>query len=76
MRAKRLCRVGTSDDNDDPLKYEMMIDEEQSILEAQASSAVEELKSAVAYQYVHPDVLYKTVRIMVFFLLNMNMSMF
>ncbi|KAF3442880.1 hypothetical protein FNV43_RR16798 [Rhamnella rubrinervis] len=50
VRAKRLCRVGTSGDNDDPLENEMMIEEEQSILEAQTSSAVEELKFAVAYQ--------------------------
>ncbi|KAH7513003.1 hypothetical protein FEM48_Zijuj12G0150300 [Ziziphus jujuba var. spinosa] len=50
VRAKRLCRVGTSGDNDTPIESEMMIDEEQSILEAQTSSAVDELKSAVAYQ--------------------------
>ncbi|CAL9002360.1 unnamed protein product [Prunus brigantina] len=50
LRAKRLCRVGTSGDPDVPSDSEMMIDEEQSILEAQTSSAVEELKSAVAYQ--------------------------
>lgn len=53
LRAKRLCRVGTSGDPDVPSDSEMMIDEEQSILEAQTSSAVEELKSAVAYQYVN-----------------------
>jgi len=50
VRAKRLCRVGISDVS---LDNDMMIDEEQSILEAQTSSAVEELKSAVAYQYVN-----------------------
>lgn len=59
VRAKRLCRLGTSENNNDPLENEMMIDEEQSILEAQTSSAVEELKSAVAYQYVHHDVYIK-----------------
>lgn len=57
VRAKRLCRVGISSDGDGdgdvPLDSEMMIDEEQSILEAQTSSAVEGLKSAVAYQYVN-----------------------
>lgn len=53
MRAKRLCRVGTSDDNEVALDSDMMVDEEQSILEMQTSSAVEELKSAVAYQYVN-----------------------
>ncbi|XP_062167468.1 importin subunit alpha-9 [Alnus glutinosa] len=50
VRAKRLCRVGISDESDVSLDNDMMIDEEQSILEAQTSSAVEELKSAVAYQ--------------------------
>ncbi|KAK6942843.1 Armadillo [Dillenia turbinata] len=48
VRTKRLCRVGTSGDGNGD--GDMMIDEEQSILEAQTSSAVEELKSAVAYQ--------------------------
>lgn len=53
MRAKRLCRVGTSGDTDSDtlLDSEMMIDEEQSILELQTSSAVEELKSSIAFQY-------------------------
>ncbi|XP_059427766.1 importin subunit alpha-9 [Corylus avellana] len=50
VRAKRLCRAGISDESDVSLDNDMMIDEEQSILEAQTSSAVEELKSAVAYQ--------------------------
>ncbi|XP_059646910.1 importin subunit alpha-9 [Cornus florida] len=50
VRTKRLCRVGISGDDDVPLDSEMMIDEEQSILEAQTTSAVEELKLAVAYQ--------------------------
>ncbi|CAN1148214.1 Importin subunit alpha-9 [Linum perenne] len=46
VRAKRMCRVGPSGDVDS----EMMVDEEESILDAQASAAVEELKSAVAFQ--------------------------
>lgn len=53
VRAKRLCREGISaevdvagDDNDG----NMMIDEQQSILDAQ--TAVEALKTAVYYQYV------------------------
>lgn len=52
MRAKRLCRVGVGDDGEVPLdEGEMMIDEEeQSILESQTSLAVENLKSALAYQ--------------------------
>ncbi|KAL5807254.1 hypothetical protein ACOSQ3_030139 [Xanthoceras sorbifolium] len=51
VRAKRLCRVGTSgSDSEVSMDNDMMIDEEQSILETQASAAVEELKSAVAYQ--------------------------
>lgn len=54
MRAKRLCRVGPSGDSDIPLENDMMIDAEQSILEAQTSSAVEDLKSAIAVQYVNP----------------------
>lgn len=52
VRTKRLCRVGISGDGDVPVDGDMMIDEEQSILETQTSSAVEELKSAVIYQYV------------------------
>lgn len=54
VQAKRLCRVGTSGDCDYPVDNDMIIDEEPSILEAQTISAVEELKSAVAYQYVNP----------------------
>ncbi|KAI9122206.1 hypothetical protein K1719_006895 [Acacia pycnantha] len=50
VRAKRLCRVGINSDGEVPLDSEMMIDDEQSILESQTSLAVEELKSAVAYQ--------------------------
>ncbi|KAH9671743.1 Importin subunit alpha-9 [Citrus sinensis] len=49
VRAKRLCRVGTSADGEVSSDSDMMVDEEQSILEMQTSSAVEELKSAVAY---------------------------
>lgn len=52
MRTKRLCRVGVSGDIDDPVESDMIIDEEQSILEAQTTAAVEELKLALAYQYV------------------------
>lgn len=50
VRTKRLCRVGISGDSDVPVDGDMMIDEEQSILETQTSSAVEELKSTVIYQ--------------------------
>ncbi|XP_050382105.1 importin subunit alpha-9 [Argentina anserina] len=50
IRAKRLCRVGTNGESADPLDGEMMIDEEQPILDAQTSAAVEELKYAVAHQ--------------------------
>ncbi|KAM3340125.1 importin subunit alpha-9 [Capsicum galapagoense] len=52
MRTKRLCRVRVSGDSDDasPDDNDMMIEEDQSILEAQTSSAVEELKLAVAHQ--------------------------
>lgn len=50
VRAKRLCRVGVSSDDAIPLDIDMVIDEEQSVLEAQTLSAVEELKTAIAYQ--------------------------
>lgn len=50
VRTKRLCRVGVSSDNDVPIENDMMIDQDQSILEAQTSAAVEELKVSVAYQ--------------------------
>ncbi|CAK9164801.1 unnamed protein product [Ilex paraguariensis] len=53
IRTKRLCIVGVSDDRDFPFDSDMITDEEQSILEAQASSAVETLKLAVGYQYVN-----------------------
>ena len=49
MRAKRICRIGIGDV---AVENEMIMDEEVSILEVQTSSAVDELKSAVAYQYV------------------------
>ncbi|KAJ7976996.1 Importin subunit alpha [Quillaja saponaria] len=52
VHAKRQCRVGISGEDDVPLDSEIMIDEEQSVLETQTSLAVEDLKSAVAYQYV------------------------
>ncbi|CAH8371175.1 unnamed protein product [Eruca vesicaria subsp. sativa] len=46
---KRVCRIGTNggDDEDAHVENEMMIDEEQPVLEAQTSKAVEELKSSV-----------------------------
>ncbi|KHN48318.1 Importin subunit alpha-2 [Glycine soja] len=46
MRAKRFCRVGI-DGGDGS---DMLIEEEQSILESQTSAAVENLKSAIAFQ--------------------------
>ncbi|XP_021715746.1 importin subunit alpha-9-like isoform X1 [Chenopodium quinoa] len=51
VRTKRLCRVavGGDDDGGEP-DTEMMLDEEQSVLEAQTSAAVEELKTAISYQ--------------------------
>lgn len=48
VRAKRFCRIGIGDDA--AVDNEMIMDEELSILEVQTSSAVDELKSAVAYQ--------------------------
>ncbi|GAA0147654.1 transporter [Lithospermum erythrorhizon] len=51
VRAKRLCRVPVSGDSDVPIDDgDMMIDEEQSILEAQTLKAVDELKLAVSYE--------------------------
>lgn len=51
VRAKRLCRVGVSDaEVNVDVEAEMMIDEEQSVLESQTLLAVENLKSALAYQ--------------------------
>lgn len=50
VRAKRLCRLGVSNDVEFPLESEMMIEEEQSVLEAKTSSAVEELKLSISYQ--------------------------
>ncbi|KAJ9559028.1 hypothetical protein OSB04_013642 [Centaurea solstitialis] len=51
FQTKRLCRVGVSiDDMDVPVDSHMIIDDEQSVLEAQTSAAVEELKQAVAFQ--------------------------
>lgn len=53
MRTKRLCRVGVSADFDEASMddSDMMIEEDQAILEALTSAAVEELKLDVAYQY-------------------------
>ena len=50
VRTKRLCRVGVSGDAVVSLDSDMMIDEEQSVLEVQTISAVEELKIAISYQ--------------------------
>ncbi|KAF4369301.1 hypothetical protein G4B88_009684 [Cannabis sativa] len=51
VRAKRLCRVGTSGEDDNlPHDEGMVVDEELSNLETQTFSAVEELLSAVSYQ--------------------------
>lgn len=51
IRTKRLCRTGIGGDDVGETDADMMLDEEPSILEAQTSSAVEELKAAVVYQY-------------------------
>ena len=54
VRAKRLCRVGPSGDADVLFEEnDMITDEEEFLLETQTSSAVEDLKSAVAYPYVY-----------------------
>ncbi|KVH90513.1 Armadillo [Cynara cardunculus var. scolymus] len=50
FRTKRLCRDGVSSDMDVVTDGDMMIEEEPSILEAQTSSAVEELKLAVSFK--------------------------
>ncbi|GAB4856697.1 Importin subunit alpha-9 [Ancistrocladus abbreviatus] len=50
VRAKRLCRAGIGGYDDTELDSSMMLDEEQSVLEAQTSTAVEGLKTAIAYQ--------------------------
>nr|KAJ0226265.1 hypothetical protein LSAT_V11C100022010 [Lactuca sativa] len=51
FRTKRLCRAGVSTDTDVPIDdNEMMIEEEQSILESQTTSAVQELNLAVTFQ--------------------------
>ena len=50
VRTKHLCRVGVSGDVIVSLDSDMMIDEEQSVLEVQTISAVEELKIAISYQ--------------------------
>lgn len=55
MRTKRLCRVGVSSDDTDVSVDDgdmVMDEEEQSVLEEQTVKSVEELKLAVAYQYV------------------------
>ncbi|KAG4982099.1 hypothetical protein JHK87_026848 [Glycine soja] len=51
MRAKRLCRVGIGGGNGEfSVDSNMLTDEEQSILESQTLAAVENLKSALAFQ--------------------------
>lgn len=51
MRAKRLCRVGIGGGNGEfSVDSVMLTDEEQSILESQTLAAVENLKSALAFQ--------------------------
>ncbi|KAF7145899.1 hypothetical protein RHSIM_Rhsim04G0149800 [Rhododendron simsii] len=50
VRTKRLCRVGVSGDDIAPPDSDMMIDVEESVLEVQTSSAVEELKFAISFQ--------------------------
>lgn len=55
MRTKRLCRVGVSSDDTDVSVDDgdmVMDEEEQSVLEEQTVKSVEELKLAIAYQYV------------------------
>lgn len=68
MRTKRLCREGVTGDSDVAPEADMMIDEEQSILEVQTSSAVEELKLAVAHQYVNYHFLYIYIYTHTFFI--------
>ncbi|KAL4560762.1 hypothetical protein LXL04_032916 [Taraxacum kok-saghyz] len=51
FRTKRLCRAGVSTDTDIPIDdNDMMIEEEQSILESQTTSAVQELNLAITFQ--------------------------
>lgn len=50
VRTKRLCRVGVSGDDIAPPDSDMMIDVEESVLEVQTSSAVEELKFTISFQ--------------------------
>ncbi|KAI3523004.1 hypothetical protein L1887_01057 [Cichorium endivia] len=47
FRTKRLCTEGFTNDMDVAINGDMMIEEESSLLEAQTSSAVEELKLAI-----------------------------
>lgn len=49
FRTKRLCREGVSIDTD-VTASEMIVEEEPSILEAQTSSVIEELKLAVSFK--------------------------
>lgn len=51
IRTKRLCREALFDDNEASLEGNMNIDEERAVLNAQASQIIEDLKSAMTYQY-------------------------
>ncbi|KAL4565690.1 hypothetical protein LXL04_029793 [Taraxacum kok-saghyz] len=59
FRTKRLCRAGVSTDTDILIDdNDMMIEEEQSILESQTTSAVQELNLAITFHVlVKTDVL-------------------
>lgn len=48
FRTKRLCTEGFTNDMDVAINGDMMIEEESSLLEAQTSSVVEELKLAIS----------------------------
>lgn len=51
VRTKRLCRAGISSGQENvETDTDMMLDEEQAVLDAQTSTAVEELKLSIVYQ--------------------------
>lgn len=52
IRTKRLCRVAVADDSEVLLEGDMLVDEEKAVLDSQTSQTVEDLKSALSYQYV------------------------
>lgn len=52
IRTKRLCREAHSDDVEISPEGEMNIDQEQTVLDAQTSQTVEELKSVLTDLYV------------------------